>query len=43
MQLRCKFVSLAKPNQAWVNKKRAASYTFVGQGLVLKTGAILDG
>ncbi len=43
IQVESEFVSLAKPNQAWVNKKRAASCTFVGQGLVLKKWRILDG
>jgi hypothetical protein len=43
MQLESKFVSLEKPQLAWENHRRPASYILVGQGLVLKDGAILDG
>jgi hypothetical protein len=38
IQLESIFVSLAKPQLAWGNYKRAASYTLVGQGLVLLNG-----
>jgi hypothetical protein len=38
MQLESIFASLAKPQLAWGNYKRAASYTFVGEGLVLING-----
>ena len=38
MQLESIFVLLAKPQLAWGYSKRAASYTLVGQGLVLING-----
>jgi hypothetical protein len=43
MQLKSKFVLLEKPQLAWGNHERPVSYTLVGQGLLLKNGAILDG
>jgi hypothetical protein len=41
MQLESEVVSLEKPQLDWGNHKIPASYTLVGQGLVLKNGAIL--
>jgi hypothetical protein len=42
MQVKSEFVSVAKPQLAWQNCKRPASYTLVVQVLVLKDGAIWD-
>jgi hypothetical protein len=43
MPLESIFASLAKPQLAWGDYKRARSYTLVGQGLALKNGARLNG